>query len=120
MLINNSVLKVKHKFPRELCFLLLTTEGVMSCFGRNYKALVPTAAVTSPGLFKEGVSTETPGRLPLGPVVLLGQLSGRPLGLVCVCMHLCFPGRPIKGSHQRAGFNIFTALSLSEGFNVRM
>lgn len=83
----------------------------MSCFGRNYKALFPTAAATSPGLFKEWVSAETPGRLPLGPVVLLGQLSGRPLGLVCVCMHLCFRGRPIKGQCRQAGFNIFSSLS---------
>lgn len=71
----------------------------------------PAVVVTSPGLFKEWVTTETPGRLPLGPVVLLGQLSGRPVGLVCVCAHLCFCGRPIKGLCWRAGFNIFSTVS---------
>lgn len=63
-------------------------------------------AVTSPGLFKEWVTTETPGRLPLGPAVLLGQLSGRPVVLVYVCAHLCF-----KGQRWQTSFNIFSALS---------
>lgn len=45
--------------------------------------------VTSPGLFKERVSEETPGRVPLGLVVLLGLLSGRPIVRVCVCAHIC-------------------------------
>lgn len=60
-------------------------------------------AVTSSGLFKEWVTTETPGRLPLGPVVLLGRLSGRPIVLVCVCVcaHLCLCGQPVKGQHGR-------------------
>ena len=36
-----------------------------------------------PALFSgNGSIGETSGRLPLGPVVLLGQLSGRPVGLV--------------------------------------
>lgn len=59
---------------------------------------------TSQGLFKEWVTTETPGRLPQGHVVLLGQLSGRPVGLVCVRVHLCFAGRLIKGRRWLAGW----------------
>lgn len=65
---------------------------------------------TSQGLFKEWVTTETPGRLPQGHVVLLGQLSGRPVGLVCVRVHLCFAGRLIKGRRWLADFNIFSTI----------
>lgn len=99
--------------------------GAVGLSGRSYKLLVWRAiillqciqpqqfavAVTSPGLFKEWVTTEKPGRLPLGPVVLLGQLSGRPIVLVCVCAHLCFCGRPFKGQRWQTGFNIFSTLS---------
>lgn len=77
-------------------------------FRSELQSSLPTAAVTSPGLFKEWVSAETPGRLPLGPVVGLGQLSGRPLGPVCVCIHLCFRRSPIK---QQYRFNIFSTLA---------
>lgn len=76
------------------------------------------AAVTSPGLFKEWVTTETPGRLPLGPVVLLGQLSGRPVVLVCVCVHICVS---VDGhSKDSAGRHalIFLAHYLNEDFIV--
>ena len=66
------------------------------------------AAATSPGLFKEWVTTKTPGRLPLGPVVLLGQLSGRPIVLVCLYAHLCFCGLTFKGQRWQTGFNIFS------------
>ena len=59
--------------------------------------------VTSPALFKERVSTETLGRLPLGPVVLLGLLSGRltvyVLPCLCimpVCAHVCLCAHPFK------------------------
>lgn len=80
-------------------------------FWQELQSSLPTAAVTSPGLFKEWVSAETPGRLPLGPVVVLGQLSGRPVGPVCVCIHLYFRRRPIRQQCRWAGFNIFSTLS---------
>lgn len=61
-------------------------------FNKSYRNIVrragspPSAAVSvgtiSPGIFIERITGEIPGRLPLGHVVLLGQLSGRPEALV--------------------------------------
>lgn len=59
-----------------------------SCAVCIFRTKRPHVVVTSPGLLKEWVTTETPGLLPLGAVVLLGQLFGRPVGLVCVCTHI--------------------------------
>lgn len=47
----------------------------------------PTKAVICPGLFKEWVNVERPGCLPLGPVVLVGELSVRPV--VLFVWHIC-------------------------------
>lgn len=67
-------------------------------------------AVPSPGLFREWVTTERPGHLPLGSVVLLRQLSGRPIVLVCVYTSV-FLWTPFKGQRWQTGFNIFSTVS---------
>lgn len=89
-------------------------------FWSELQSCRPAAAATSPGLFKEWVSAETPGRLPLGPVVLLGQPSGRPVGLVCVCVRLCFPWKANQRTLPTGCLEyFFLVVRLNEGFIVR-